>query len=810
MAKRLPSQVQSRKESGKKLSDKESRKYLDHLNLIQQFMGITDRRGKLQFASEAPLKGLGYSDVEIMKRPFWKASWFAQSLESQSIVKHGILEALGGETVRCEVEAFAKDGTSLPVTFSFSPLKGGEGGGVSIVAESGPVAVPKGKRRPEERLLSIFDLIGEAYFEADNRSRLVVASPSGAKLLGYETVDELEGKEVSQLWANLEERDKFLMQLSDTGKVWGYEASILKKDGTSVLVEVDAHLLNDASGKVIGSEGILRDLSERVVARESARKADEFESRQLSLMDGARGGILLVQDGVIKYANGLMGELVGHEKDELKGMRFEWILSPSVARDILHSCEQRIAGEVLQDIQEAELLKKDGTVIKVEMNMAVVDHEGTPAVLSIVHDMSEKTMLDFEIARYGEVYALIAQNVSEGVILVDKQLNPIYMNWRLYELLGYSRDEAEYIVEHEGSRRQFLLSDLFGVLPPGVVEALLERIERRNLGKDFGLLTEVHLLRRDGVMLVGELSTSAVEYRGMPATLILIRDITENKAAQDRLKESEHRLSSMFEAVQDIYFRIEPMDWRIVEFNPAGVRMLGYESHDDVTGKELMEIFEKPEDLVSMADDMMQDAKAGNPLQKMETTIKTKTGESLVVEIAPHLSFDKKGTLVGVEGIMRDITERKRAEAELARSEETLKDLVQKLKLSQEELSTPVIRIWNRILALPLIGVIDTHRAQLIMDILLTAVVETQSKFIIVDVTGVASMDTEVTNHLIRTIQSTRLLGAECIITGIKPEIAQTMVHLGVDLSRLVIRSDMHDGLEYGLKKMGLEFKTAN
>ena len=71
-------------------------------------------------------------------------------------------------------------------------------------------------------------------------------------------------------------------------------------------------------------------------------------------------------------------------------------------------------------------------------------------------------------------------------------------------------------------------------------------------------------------------------------------------------------------------------------------------------------------------------------------------------------------------------------------------------------------------------------------------------------------MDTEVTNHLIRTIQSTRLLGAECIITGIKPEIAQTMVHLGVDLSRLVIRSDMHDGLEYGLKKMGLEFKTAN
>ena len=80
---------------------------------------------------------------------------------------------------------------------------------------------------------------------------------------------------------------------------------------------------------------------------------------------------------------------------------------------------------------------------------------------------------------------------------------------------------------------------------------------------------------------------------------------------------------------------------------------------------------------------------------------------------------------------------------------------------------------------------------------------ETQSKVVIVDVTGVASMDTEVTNHLIRTVQSTKLLGAECVITGIRPEVAQTMTHLGVDMSRLVIKSDMQDGLRWGLKKMG-------
>ena len=150
----------------------------------------------------------------------------------------------------------------------------------------------------------------------------------------------------------------------------------------------------------------------------------------------------------------------------------------------------------------------------------------------------------------------------------------------------------------------------------------------------------------------------------------------------------------------------------------------------------------------------------------------------------------------GLRGIVRDITERKRLE-------EQLRDTVEKLKASQEELSTPVVQIWDRVLALPLIGVVDSLRAQKIMETLLNRIVETQSEMVILDITGVSSIDTQVVNHLIKTIQAAKLLGAECVITGIRPEIAQTMIHLGLDMESFPTRRSLRDGLMYALEKLG-------
>ena len=136
----------------------------------------------------------------------------------------------------------------------------------------------------------------------------------------------------------------------------------------------------------------------------------------------------------------------------------------------------------------------------------------------------------------------------------------------------------------------------------------------------------------------------------------------------------------------------------------------------------------------------------------------------------------------------------------LVESEEYLKELVDKLRISQEGLSAPVVAVWDRILALPLIGMIDKHRIATIMETLLTEITRTQSDVVILDVTGVYEIDTYVTGQLIKIVRAAQLLGATCIITGVRPESAHTLVDLGMDTSELVTRRTLQDGLRYALK----------
>jgi rsbT co-antagonist protein RsbR len=123
------------------------------------------------------------------------------------------------------------------------------------------------------------------------------------------------------------------------------------------------------------------------------------------------------------------------------------------------------------------------------------------------------------------------------------------------------------------------------------------------------------------------------------------------------------------------------------------------------------------------------------------------------------------------------------------------------------EISTPVIRVWDGILALPIIGTLDSARTQVVMENLLQEIVESGSTIAILDISGVPAVDSLVAQHLIKTVAATRLMGAECIISGIRPEIAQTIVHLGIDLSSIVTKATMASALKYAFGLMKLEVK---
>ncbi len=120
------------------------------------------------------------------------------------------------------------------------------------------------------------------------------------------------------------------------------------------------------------------------------------------------------------------------------------------------------------------------------------------------------------------------------------------------------------------------------------------------------------------------------------------------------------------------------------------------------------------------------------------------------------------------------------------------------------ELSTPVVELWEGILALPLIGTLDSARTQIVMESLLQKIIDTGAGIAIIDITGVPTVDTLVAQHLLKTVAAARLMGAECIISGIRPQIAQTIVHLGVDLADVITKATLADAFAIALKRAGL------
>ena len=125
------------------------------------------------------------------------------------------------------------------------------------------------------------------------------------------------------------------------------------------------------------------------------------------------------------------------------------------------------------------------------------------------------------------------------------------------------------------------------------------------------------------------------------------------------------------------------------------------------------------------------------------------------------------------------------------------------------ELSTPVVKLWDGVIALPMIGTLDSARTQVVMESLHDRLVETEAEIVIIDITGVPTVDTLVAQHLLKTVTAIRLMGADCIISGIRPQIAQTIVHLGVDLQGVTTKANLADALSLALKRSGLTVTKA-
>jgi rsbT co-antagonist protein RsbR len=234
----------------------------------------------------------------------------------------------------------------------------------------------------------------------------------------------------------------------------------------------------------------------------------------------------------------------------------------------------------------------------------------------------------------------------------------------------------------------------------------------------------------------------------------------------------------------------------ILQINSQALQLFGYE-RSEILGQQIEILV--PADIrkmhVNLRDNFVHQPRTRAMAQGLDLVACHKSGQHIPVEISLSPIHTELGHVV-ISSI-RDITDRKNAEAEYHRLQEEIIH-IQQIRL--DELSTPLLPINEHIIAMPLIGTIDEHRAEMIIETLLTGITQYQSEIALIDITGVPMLDESVANSLLRCTQAAQLLGAKIVLTGIRPEAAQTLVALGIDMHRISTHANLQSGIAYALQ----------
>jgi rsbT co-antagonist protein RsbR len=288
--------------------------------------------------------------------------------------------------------------------------------------------------------------------------------------------------------------------------------------------------------------------------------------------------------------------------------------------------------------------------------------------------------------------------------------------------------------------------------------------------------------------MIVETNTQAALQTELATLRQQVVDLEQQLAGQSRLQEQLAQQQIVIEAsIDGIAILDQHGVYRFM--NTAHATIHGYATADDLIGQDWSVVV--PEQFMPWYQQECMPQLYRDGRWRGEVVSKRRDGSLHPTDTALAVLEDG-----GVVCVVRDVTDQKHVEAERARLQN---EIIQTQAAMLAELSTPLIPIDSQIMVMPLIGTLDSRRAQQVIDALLTGISESRARVAIVDITGVPIVDTQVANALIRAAQSVKLLGAQFVLTGIRPEVAQTLVGLGADLSGLVTRSSLQTGIAYAM-----------
>ncbi|MBL9103015.1 MAG: PAS domain S-box protein [Myxococcales bacterium] len=291
------------------------------------------------------------------------------------------------------------------------------------------------------------------------------------------------------------------------------------------------------------------------------------------------------------------------------------------------------------------------------------------------------------------------------------------------------------------------------------------------------------------------LESRFIPVRGPDQAVLGVVGITEDVTEKLRNQAERREQAELLDLAHDAIV-VRKLDGSVTYWNHGARQIYGFE-REQALGQQVHALLRTAADLPAIEGQLLA---AG--YWDGELTHTRSDGREVVVASRWVLKRDREDRPDTVLQIDTDITARKAAEAAEARRQE---EIIRAQALAIEELSTPLIPISDEILVMPLVGMMDSVRAHQVMQTLLAGLASSRGKFAILDITGVPVVDTAVANALLRAAHAARLLGTEVILTGIRPEVAQTLVHIEADLSDLITRGTLQSGIAYALGRRGLK-----
>ncbi|MBK6347140.1 MAG: PAS domain S-box protein [Bacteroidales bacterium] len=662
-------------------SDDRYRILTEHMQDVVWTLDLRTR--KFSFISPSVEKLRGFTSDEVMRMPF-EASFTPPSAERVSLLLGEVVrEFQAGKDFTSfavgELEQYCRDGSTVWIEVAATLITDEKGELAEMLGVSRNITARRkaeqALRESEEKYRTLISQANDGIFITQdevfrfvNQAFCDITEYTASELIGRPFIDLIAPEEIAHL-TDIHRRRMAGEKVPDI-----YSTIGVSKSGRRVNLEFN--------GSTIEFEGrpasfvIMRDNTEQM---KSAALISESEEKYRSLVERANDGIVILQDGKVRFINQMMARILGYSVDEILDTPFVNFIAPDEREKILAIYRKRQAGEQVPQIYESVLIRKDGTFRPVEFNNGIITYNGAIATQTYIRDITERKAAEQALVESEQRYALAVEGVNEGIFDWNLVTNEVYFSNNYKAIMGLTPDEMKNDLSEWDVR-----------IHPDDREMVLRANSDFISGKSPVYNPEYRLLHRSG------------EYRWILARGVCLRDesgkayrmagshmdITERRQSEERLRESEARYRSIFDTAADAIFLIDKESGSIADVNQPATRIYGF-SKEELLRMNVQQLADEPDETIEILD-------ATNrfhfvPLRKSVR----KDGQVVMVEISASY-FEMAGKPY-VIAMVHDITLRKKAEEALRESETKFREITDLLpQLIYELDNRGVITFLNR------------------------------------------------------------------------------------------------------------------